>query len=418
MTSTQPLDWIRQIDAQLAELDEKPQFGIPSTLDWQRLETDLRTLLNKPELTLTHSVKGWVASGQHLAGLGENLVALSIEWAPLSAPAFFVTGEYTLKELMGDLLAIEEEAPTFYDPALVDGFCSYFTAELLRLLSKQQFASPLSPRLGPQIDNMQQVLGDESCFAIDVALQLNGKHLWGRVLLSESFRREWKTYFAHQGPAPLTEEMRQKLIVELGLEVGHTRLKFDEWKKVKTGDFVILDHCSYDPAEMKGSVVLTLQQKPLLRGRLKEGGIKITNYPVYDEVSDMNEDQPYPSPDSPLGNGENLYSDLGEDDESAFDEDEELFGGLEEKPSQAIDPQAPSEGNISISPEELSIQLTVEVGRVRMTAGALMSLAPGNLLDLHVAPEQGVDLVINGKKVGRGELIRMGDVLGVRILSL
>jgi flagellar motor switch/type III secretory pathway protein FliN len=29
-----------------------------------------------------------------------------------------------------------------------------------------------------------------------------------------------------------------------------------------------------------------------------------------------------------------------------------------------------------------------------------------------------VDLVINGKKVGRGELIRMGDLLGVRILSL
>ena len=421
MTSAQPLDWIKQIDAQLAELDERPQFGTPAPLNWHQLETDLRTLLNRPELTLTHSAKGWVTAGQLLQGLGENIVPLTIEWAPLESPAFFVTGEYTLKELMGELLAPEEEAPSFYDPALVDGFSAYFAAQILRLLSNQSFATPLSPRLGPQSSDMLKALGEESCFAIDVSLQVNGKHLWGRVLLSESFRREWKIYFAHQEPPSLTEEMRQKLMVDLGLEVGQTRLKFDEWKNVKIGDYIILDHCSYDPDDKQGSVVLTLQQKPLFRGRIKEGGIKLTNYPIYEEVTEMKDEDTNSRPSNPLGHDEDaLYGDLDSDDESEFDEDDELFGDLDEEPtaSKKRSSEVSSAEGISISPEELPVQLTVEVGRVRMTAGELLSLTPGNLLDLHVAPEQGVDLVVNGKKVGRGELIRMGDLLGVRILNL
>ncbi len=422
MTSAQPLDWIKQIDAQLVRLDEKPQFGTPAPLDWQQLETDLRSVLNKPELTLTHSAKGWVTAGQLLQGLGENIVPLTIEWSPLESPVFFVTGEYTLNELMGELLATEEEAPSFYDPSLVDGFCSYFTAQILRLLSKQSFAVPLSPRIGPQLDSMQKALGDESCFAIDVSLQVSGKHLWGRVLLSESFRSEWKIYFAHQEPPPLTEEMRQNLMVDLGLEVGQSRLKFDEWKKVKIGDYIILDHCSYDPDDKQGSVVLTLQQKPLFRGRIKEGGIKLTNYPIYEEVTEMNEEDTDSNQPSPLSNDEdNIYGDLDDDDDaSEFDEDEELFADLEEEsasPKKRTQDTVSAEG-ATISPEQLPVQLTVEVGRVRMTAGELLSLTPGNLLDLHVAPEQGVDLVVNGKKVGRGELIRMGDLLGVRILNL
>ena len=421
MTSAQPLDWIKQIDAQLAGLDERPQFGTPTPLNWQQLETDLRNLLNKPELTLSHSAKGWVTAGQLLQGLGENIVPLTIEWSPLESPAFFVTGEYTLKELMGELLAPEEEAPSFYDPALVDGFSAYFAAQILRLLTRQSFGTPLSPRLGPLLDNMRKALGEESCFAIDVSLHVNGKHLWGRVLLSESFRNEWKIYFAHQEPPPLTEEMRHKLMVDLSLEVGQTRLKFDEWKKVKIGDYIILDHCSYDPDDQQGSVVLTLQQKPLFRGRIKEGGIKLTNYPIYEEVNEMKEEETNSRSSKPFGHEEEaLYSDLDSQDESEFDEDEELFGNLDDEPvsSRKSSSEASSTERISISSQELPVQLTVEVGRVRMTAGELLSLTPGNLLDLHVAPEQGVDLVVNGKKVGRGELIRMGDLLGVRILNL
>ncbi len=413
MTSTQPLDWIKQVDAQLRELDEKPQFGLPAPFNWKEFEEGLRHLFNKPQLVLTHETKGWITAGQLFSGLGEPIVPLTIECAPLPAPCYFIASELTVKELMAALFVTQDEAPNFYEADLVDGFYSYFGAELLRLLTKHSFMEPLSPRLGPLTENLRKKMGEESSFAIDLSLQIDQRHLWGRLLLPESFRMEWKSYFAQRAPSELPEALRHQILVDIGLEVGHSRLRFEEWQSAKTGDFVILDHCSYDPTEHKGSVVLTLQQKPILRGRLKEGSIKITQYPIYEEVREMWEDEPTQRSDnSEHGEEENLYGDLA-DIEASGERDEELFGTLDEEDETKETGQAPA-----ITPEQLPVQLTVEVGRLKMTAAELMKLAPGNLLDLHVAPEQGVDLVLNGKKVGRGELIRMGDLLGVRILSL
>lgn len=434
MTAVRPLDWISEIETSLVELDEKPQFGVPAPLNWQQLEQDLRKTLHSKDLKITHASKGWVTSDQLFAGLGGKILPLIIDWSPLHVPVFFVTDQQNLKDLMAALFESEEAANFFYESSYVEAFYNYFASEMLCLLEKQQFASPLTPRLRLHSQEIREAIGDESCFTIDVGLALGRKHFWGKILLTESFRRSWKTYFAHRGPPQLSAEMKEKLRVEVGLEVAHSYLSLEEWKKVKRGDFVVLDHCSYDPLEHQGAVVLTLKQKPVFRGRLKDGGIKITNYPVYEEVSDAMEEELFDRNfDSEEEEEEDLYGDLDEDTDSEFDEEEEdIFTGLEprKKPAKEEEKEkiekkppiavklAPREEGLSIAPTDLPIHLTVEVGRIHMTAGALMSLAPGNLLELNVSPEQGVDLVINGKKVGRGELIRMGDVLGVRILSL
>lgn len=72
----------------------------------------------------------------------------------------------------------------------------------------------------------------------------------------------------------------------------------------------------------------------------------------------------------------------------------------------------------SISPEELPVVLTMEIGRVELPVGQLLQLEPGNLLELNPLPLNGVDLTINGKIVGKGELIRIGDILGIRVIQL
>jgi flagellar motor switch protein FliN len=71
-----------------------------------------------------------------------------------------------------------------------------------------------------------------------------------------------------------------------------------------------------------------------------------------------------------------------------------------------------------ISPSEIPMVLTIEIGRVQMTADYLFHLQQGNTLQLHTPLESGVWLCINGKRVGRGELVRVGDVVGVRVLEL
>ncbi len=374
-----------------------------------------------------------MASHQVLEGLGKELLPLSIVWSQISAPAFFVTNSTQLKTWIAELFETEVSGQYFYDHSLVEGFYHYFAAEMLRQLQKLHFAAPLIPNVAPPVEDLRQALGEESCFVIDATLSINNRHVFGRILLPVSFRTQWKNFFAHLPLPPLTEADKEKLPVDINLEVARSRLSLEEWREVKTGDLVVLDYCSYDPIEHKGGVLLTLNEKPILRGRIKEGEIKITNYPLYEQV-----DEPMDREED-----ENLYGDLDEDEDSEYeeedeededgDEDEEeedeedLFADLEQSsppsPKESVKKKRAEsiseEGRpISLVAEELPVHLTIEVGRLRMSAAELMKLAPGNLLDLHVTPEQGVDLVINGKKVGRGELVRIGDLLGVRILSM
>ena len=54
-----------------------------------------------------------------------------------------------------------------------------------------------------------------------------------------------------------------------------------------------------------------------------------------------------------------------------------------------------------------------------MTLEQLSSLQAGNLLDLDIHPEQTtVQLVIQGHAIAEGDLVAIGDKLGVRIRSI
>src|SRR6185503_14994494 len=71
-----------------------------------------------------------------------------------------------------------------------------------------------------------------------------------------------------------------------------------------------------------------------------------------------------------------------------------------------------------LSAQDIQLSLTVEVGRLKINLDKLLQLKPGNILELPIRPEQGVDLSIGGKKMAKAELVKLGDVLGIKILHL
>ncbi len=407
MSVSPPLDWIRQIEESLLELEEKPQFGGLETFDWNSLAESLCKLFNSSELKIEPKVQGWVLPEQlpH-----DNLHPLVIHWSPLHEQAYFVTSDQDLKLLMAELLGGKKSASYFFDTPLARGFYHYLGVQVLQALEEISFAPSLSPRLSEGSASLQEMVGEQSCYVIDLSVKFKHKTVWGEILLTDAFRREWKSHFAQRAVPFLNEERLEKTPVEVGLEVGQTALSYRAWQSVRTGDFILLDRCTYDPVDKMGSAVLTLGTKPLFRGKIKKEGVMLSAYPTYEEV-DVTID------DDEEGN---LYGDLDSDsdldDEDSFFDDEEEGEALE---SEAPPPLQPESGEKpSLKPEELPVQLTVEVGRLRMNIKELMNLAPGNLLELPISPEQGVDIRVNGKKMGRGELIRMGETLGVRIISL
>ena len=67
---------------------------------------------------------------------------------------------------------------------------------------------------------------------------------------------------------------------------------------------------------------------------------------------------------------------------------------------------------------QVTLELTVEVGRTRMTLGQALALGPGSVITLDRLADQPVDLLVNGMPVARGEVVVIDDVFGLRVTQI
>jgi type III secretion system YscQ/HrcQ family protein len=68
--------------------------------------------------------------------------------------------------------------------------------------------------------------------------------------------------------------------------------------------------------------------------------------------------------------------------------------------------------------DDVTVAMVVELGRVTVTAADVVGLRAGQVIELSRQPGEPVDLVVDGKRIGKGELVEIDGELGVRILSL
>lgn len=64
---------------------------------------------------------------------------------------------------------------------------------------------------------------------------------------------------------------------------------------------------------------------------------------------------------------------------------------------------------------DVAVDVSVELGRARLTLGEAMALGPGAVVPLGRTAGQPVDLLVNGQLVARGEVVVVDDVYGLRI---
>ncbi|MCA9524602.1 MAG: FliM/FliN family flagellar motor switch protein [Myxococcales bacterium] len=78
------------------------------------------------------------------------------------------------------------------------------------------------------------------------------------------------------------------------------------------------------------------------------------------------------------------------------------------------EPEAPR-GDASLALDELELRVEVVVGECRVPLGELAQLSAGQALLLHRATEDGVEVRVQGRTIGEGELIDVDGVLAVRL---
>lgn len=195
------------------------------------------------------------------------------------------------------------------------------------------------------------------CKCLHISISLPTKTIHGKLLLPETFLDHFRNYKPFQTLSFLNNTSLQKREFPLHFEIGKTSISSEEWQNAQIGDFLVLDQAHYDPSTHKGSLVISLKKTAILQGRIKSDGIKIL------DLLPLSEEEP-------------------------------------EKKDENLQ------------------EIRVELEPISMPLKNILELKPESLIEISPHPEQAVLITIHSKIVGKGELIKLGHVTGVRILKI
>lgn len=68
--------------------------------------------------------------------------------------------------------------------------------------------------------------------------------------------------------------------------------------------------------------------------------------------------------------------------------------------------------------DALPVTVAFELGRKAMPLSEISALAPGAVVQLAGMSAETVSILAQGKRIGEGEIVRIGEALGVRIVRI
>lgn len=379
---TAPLFFFKQLEEAVRASSEIPLWGSSPSFPWEACSENLAACLHLEGLTVSHQKTHFLLPNAFTAGLGNHSICTTIHLSPLSEPLYWLIAAEDVAELTQVLLSPENSMKSWGSSQFQQGFYRYLLLTCIEQIDQLKPFQDLSLKLGAP-----SPLPEEGSLCIDVHIAHPKLSCSCRLICPPSFLAHFKQHFASCTPSLLTAPLAQQIPLRLRVEIGHTELPASRFAKWSVGDLLILDRCTYDPHTHKGSASLALSGKSLLRVKIREQSLKVIDFAFYHEETPMSEHH---------------------EDEIEEGSEEHLWA-TEEQKEHSIEE--------TLSAEPISLRLSVEIARIDMPLQKLLQLQPGNTIDLPIHPEEGVYLVLNGKRIAHGELVKWGDMLGVKILK-
>jgi flagellar motor switch protein FliN/FliY len=377
METQTPYFWIRKIAQEERIFDQIPLFGHSPPFDWAAFSSHIsaRFGVHQP-LVFKPRTKSWTTPEEMKATLGDEPIVLPIQVGSLAGHAFWIMSKEGVVKLTSWMLNGKAKTRPLASDLLAEGFYRYLVLQVMDVTSQLEPLKNL-----PLLLSESSTLPSMSTFCIDIEIDFDKHSSWGRLAIEPDLQRSWAQYFSTSNDF-LSTNLAKMTEVNIGIKVGSSLLSQQEWKKLKAGDFLLLDRESYDPRKKTGVAYVTLGNMSLFQVHIKHNKMELIDYAFIYEDEMNNNNLPNHTP--------------------ADANSEELAASEEE----------------AVALKKLPILVTVELARLHITLEKLMQLAPGNLIDLPVHPDQAVKLTVNGQVVGQAELVHLGETLGLRILSL
>jgi len=121
---------------------------------------------------------------------------------------------------------------------------------------------------------------------------------------------------------------------------------------------------------------------------------------------------------------------ISEDDWAAAMAEQEVSTQAAPSASQSAQPanifpsfNAPRTGSDSVMNEldvilDIPVQLSVELGRTKITIKNLLQLAHGSVVELDALAGEPMDVLVNGTLIAQGEVVVVNDKFGIRLTDI
>jgi len=195
--------------------------------------------------------------------------------------------------------------------------------------------------------------------------------------------------------------------VSLTACLGEIHLSAGDLSRVERNDIILFEstEIAFDEGKIGGRIHVTLEESP-------GAGPVIIAEVVSDEERLIVKVLETTPGGAPPGGTEGARV----DQDAKEEREEEKEQVSREQGDDAGEAAAAPKGETPV--DDVPVVLRAELGRVRMSLRDLSKLSPGAVLELRKDPAGPVELVVEDRVLGLGEVVRVEGELGVRILSL
>jgi flagellar motor switch protein FliN/FliY len=356
--------WLRKITKELPIKEQIPYIPID-------IDAIAKTLSEKwkVNLTITRKNTEWKTADKLLDTLSLEIKKMAIFLTPLQDNIYLITNDHIT--FASKIFQQELSSAT-----LINSFYYFLLLEVLNVT--QPFIAHFPLKIA-EIEEIKQE--DSLCF--DLEIKINEHPLFFRLITPISFNRELKK----QLPQTFTP-IASATEIPINFEIGNVLLSKQSFDTIQIDDFLLLDRITYDLNNKKGRALLKVKQYPLFHVKIKQNKIKILDHAVYNEEGKIMEDN------------------------NVIKDDEEH--SMEEIPSEVLKEQIAE----AVPMSDIQLDVKVELAKCSITMEKLMQLQPGNMLELNITTPDRVYLTVNDQAIATGELLYLGDNLGVKITEI
>ena len=266
---------LKNIAPYLTELDETPLFRSPS-FSLEEFSKKIKEKFQLENFSISVTDSSWQTQDEIKSSLGKNISQLCLIFTPLLGNIYFFIANEDIKTLTNAFLLKDGQEDVLNSEALENGFYRYIVLNVLNLFEKTPSFTNLNAKI---VEDAEMKALD--AFVLSLNIKINDKSVNTKIAITQDFRKSWNNFFLSE-PSVFAEQMKNSITLPLQIIAGHVMLSKEEIKKLKEGDFVILDRCSLDLKENIYETILALNGNPLFSAKVKKNKLQIMDTSDYE----------------------------------------------------------------------------------------------------------------------------------------